>query len=271
MSMYRPGEAEVRLHVASANTRHATELCIRSIHRYAGYPFELVIGESNSEDGSQELLAKLHQKTKLDLQVATRWMQHYEWLDKWVAECELPYAVFVDSDVEFFQPGWLARLMGVARSGAALVLTSEPADRPGYVDPDTGRKCRIAARLDPSLMVIDVQQVRRLGVSFEPKTFVPSDEVPEGAISWDTGAFVFQRLKDEGLRYEVMPPDFHAAYLHYGGLSWSGGLRGAARRDRLKKLAKIYLHLTKHRVLWPGMPSAVQGGPQSLHPAPNSI
>jgi hypothetical protein len=34
----------VRVHVASLNTRDATDLCIRSLREFAGDPFELVVG-----------------------------------------------------------------------------------------------------------------------------------------------------------------------------------------------------------------------------------
>jgi hypothetical protein len=34
----------VRVHVASLNTRDATELCIRSLRKFAGDPLELVVG-----------------------------------------------------------------------------------------------------------------------------------------------------------------------------------------------------------------------------------
>ena len=49
--------ADVRVHVASANTRSLTELCIRSMERFAGYPFELYVGDVGSHDGSIEMLA----------------------------------------------------------------------------------------------------------------------------------------------------------------------------------------------------------------------
>jgi hypothetical protein len=254
---YRPDTADVRVHVASANTQHATELCIRSIHRYAGHAFDLVVGDSNSKDGSRRMLSELQRREKLTLQLSDSWWQHYQWLDRWVAECDRRYAVFVDSDVEFRSTGWLAELVEcAATSGSLLVVTAVQEERADYRDPRTGDRCRIAPRFDPCVLLVDPVRVRELGVSFEPRLFVRAPEVPEGAVSYDVGAQLFAAVRAGGLPYAVLPAGYQARFRHYGGLSWTGGLRGRVRRERLVKLAKIYLRLTEHRLRWPGMPPA---------------
>jgi hypothetical protein len=47
-----PGAVEVRVHVATINTAAVTELCIRTMRHTAGYPFDLVVGDGGSTDGS---------------------------------------------------------------------------------------------------------------------------------------------------------------------------------------------------------------------------
>ena len=106
----------VHLYVASLNTATATELCIRSMREFAGYPFELTIGDSGSDDGSVEMLRRLETLGWLSVEVAAGGRLHAEWLDEWRGSCTARLAVFVDSDVEFLRPGWLVQLVSAWRS-----------------------------------------------------------------------------------------------------------------------------------------------------------
>ena len=244
--------AEVRIHVASANTNPATELCVRSIHRYAGYPFELVVGDGGSQDGSLEMLRHLAARGWLTLQEENHWHQHADWLDRWLSACEHRYVVFVDSDVAFLHEGWLRDLVEKAQStDAALVCAEFGAEESNYT---TGhaRPVRLAARPCAHLLLLDVPQVKNLNVSFASS--IEEAEVPEGLIEYDVVSKFFVELQNQGLRYEVMPPEYGAKYRHWGGLSWR------SRKlwpdlwpgwETVKKMTRIRSYLRVSRLRWP--------------------
>ena len=85
--MSAPGPAEVTVHLASLNTRAVTELCIRSLREHAGMPFELVVGDCGSTDGSLEMLRRMEAEGWLRLEVAPEGRRHPDWLDRWLAAC----------------------------------------------------------------------------------------------------------------------------------------------------------------------------------------
>ena len=249
---------EVCIHVASANTKPATELCIRTIHRHAGYPFTLIVGDGASQDGSIEMLRDLEARGWLRLQEASGWRQHFEWLDEWLATCNSRYAVFVDSDVAFLQDGWLRDLVDTARSSkAALVCAELYPEISNHPLPGSSKPVRLAARPSAHLLLLDVSQVKNVGTSFAPS--LEEADVSEGLISHDVVARFFIELQRRGLHYEVMAFEYRAKYRHWGGLSWR------SRKlwpdlwpgwDLVKILTKIRMTLRVYRFRWPS-PSSV--------------
>jgi hypothetical protein len=240
---------DLQVHVASANTRRATELCIRSMRRYAGCEFDLTVGDVGSRDGSIEVLRRFESAGWLHLEVSPGWRRHYEWLDRWVSRCEARFGVFVDSDVEFHADGWLRDLVEAARAtGAALVCASVVPLTENFIEPVTRQEMRLAPRPEMYLFLVDVPQVRELGVSFASRLDDPAD-VPEGALSYDVGALFFERLVGRGLAWVEMPAEYGAKYRHYGGMSWLPR-RGALGRERGRHLARIGQRLFLYRTIW---------------------
>src|SRR5207253_510528 len=95
----------LHVYIASFNTAPSTELCIRSLLRYAGLPLQLTVGDSSTRDGSRAMLERFERKGLLRLEVAPQGRAHADWLDGWVITCPDRYALFVDSDMEFLQYG----------------------------------------------------------------------------------------------------------------------------------------------------------------------
>jgi glycosyltransferase involved in cell wall biosynthesis len=240
------------VHVASINTKTMTELCVLSMHRYAGFDYELVVGDCGSTDGSLEMLRELEQRKVLTLEVAPDGRAHGEWLDRWFALCPARYAVFVDSDVEFLREQWLHDMVETATTtGAALVATRIQA-RNGvqYKHPTTGSPRVLAPRPEPWLMLIDVEQTR--GVVLDG--FAYRDEPPTdgGAkTAFDIGAAFFRGVERAGLLYAEMPPEFARAYRHYGGMSWQRmndrGMPFARRMKQGAKAVQVRSHLRRAR------------------------
>jgi hypothetical protein len=223
----------VRVHVASFNTRSATELCIRSMRAYAGRPFALTVGDSGSDDGSVEMLRSLSDRGWLDLEVEPG-RQHAEWLDDWIRRGRNSYAVFSDSDVQFLRRGWLNNLVGTAKAtGAAVVYAECTREAPGFVHPRTGEVVRLAARPAPWLFLVAARQVSGLDVSFREDSKSAPD-LPEGKIVYDVGGRFFRAVEQRGLPLVQMPPSFRRSFRHYGGLSWvhEGDYARQKLRDR---------------------------------------
>jgi hypothetical protein len=210
----------VCVYVASANTKPVTELCVRTIHRTAGHPFGLVVGDVGSGDGSLAMLRRLESDGWLRLEVAPTWRQHFEWLDDWTSASSARYVVFVDSDVAFVGTDWLAQLVSTATTtGSALVCAELYPEQVEFVHPGGGGVMRLAPRPGAHLLLLDTVQVEQIGVGFAPRT-TPSGDVPEGVVSYDVAALFFRELDRRGLRWTEMDASFEATFRHFGGMSW---------------------------------------------------
>jgi glycosyltransferase involved in cell wall biosynthesis len=244
---------DVRVHVPTINTAAVTELCIRTMRRRAGAPFELVVGDGGSTDGSLDVLRHFERDGWLTLEIAPGGRTHAAWLDKWFAECPTRYALFSDSDVEFHRDGWLHDMVETARrTGAALVATRIQA-RGGveYRHPQTGARRILAERPEPWLMLVDIAQTRGVVET----SFAYRDEIDPNTgrkIGFDIGAAFFRDLQQAGLTYAEMPPDFARAFTHYGSMSWKR-LRDQKmpivhRARQLLKHARVRVNLTRARL-----------------------
>jgi hypothetical protein len=235
----------VAVYVASFQTCAATELCVRSIHEYAGHPFTLTVGDSGSTDGSLAMLERLRSRGWLDLEPAAAGRQHADWLDHWLGCSTADYAVFVDSDVEFRRHGWLAELVTTAVAWrAALVYADFVEEQPRFVEPVGHTTVRLAGRPGPWLLLVDVRPAARVGSSFRFHA-EKSDAVPEGVIAYDVGARFFLDARRAGLRCAGMPRSFRRAFHHYGGLSWNPG--DGLRKRRAARTIERRLHRLRAR------------------------
>ncbi len=238
------------MYVASLNTAAATELCVRTIHKYAGTPFTLVVGDSGSTDRTLPRLRGFEQRGWLTLEEAPEGRRHAEWLNHWVATCTTRYATFVDSDMEFLADGWLADLVARAGESSAALVTSrvqELGDR-GHRDRD-GTAVRWAPRPTAWLMMVDVAQVRNLDAGFGFR-YADDPDSPGARIAYDTGAFLYAQLAEHGLVCSVMPPGWDACYHHFGGMTWIRQVRATQAR-RVKQTLKrghIWLRLQRARL-----------------------
>ncbi len=230
----------VRVYIASYNTAGGTELAVRSARRFAGYPFELVVGDSGSTDGSAELLSGLERSGLIRLERSDGRRQHWEWLDAWLADCELDFAVFLDSDVELLRRGWLRKLVTTALHEDAALLAGEavPEGR-DFIEPVGGKRVRLASRPSPWVLLANPVRLRPVETSF---AFASEETaaVPEGLIAYDVGAALQRAAEAAGLRCLTMPPSYRRSYRHYGGLSWldAPGARGRKLARDLKTIER---------------------------------
>jgi hypothetical protein len=205
--------------IASYNTRVATELAIRSVHRFAGCPFHLTVGDSASADGSRSLLEQMEADGWLQLMVSDAPRSHAEWLDTFLDVCTSRYAIWMDSDIELRRPGVVRDLVIQAASSQAAIIGTEgqPAVRTtthdGVQAMSTGRKAAIW------LTIVDVPVVKSLGYSYAPLIEAASDgdELP---LHYDVGSRIEKAVEDAGYAIIAMPVEFQRSYRHFRGLSW---------------------------------------------------
>jgi glycosyltransferase involved in cell wall biosynthesis len=239
--------ADVCVYFASINTAAVTELCIRTMRSFAGFDFDLVVGDCGSTDGSLEMLQQFEGRHWLDLDVAPDGRSHPDWLDGWFASCTSRYAVFCDSDVQFLREGWLRRMVERAHAEDAALVATRIQARGGvaYQHPRTGHRRTLAERPEPWLMLIDVEKARGVVTT----SFAYRDELqPDGTkIAYDTAAAFFRELQAVGLHYAEMPPEFRRWYRHYGSLSWQKSddrsMPMAVRVKQLIKRARVQFNL----------------------------
>lgn len=230
-----PNGPTVHLYIASFNTALVTELCVRSAREYAGYPFELTVGDSGSTDGSIHVLERLQQRGWLVLErrAAT---QHAEWIDGWRKSASADLLVFADSDVEFRRRGWLAEMVREqGRTVAALVAAEMLPESRGSFNPVAQTQVRGMVRAAPWLVMLDRRQTAAVTTSFLYDEFA-SDEVSEGRIAYDVGARFFESLVERGLLVHEMPRRHRRRWHHYAGMSWVplDGLRGRKKQRDLR-------------------------------------
>lgn len=204
------------VYVASFNTVGYTELCIRSLHRYADVPFHLVVGDSESLDGSREMLQELADEGWLELQTSPTRREHGHWLDDWLASARTEYVVFCDSDIQFLRSGVLSALVRAADSGAAIA--SERV-LPGGHYQDWRAPTFVLPRPAPWLLIANAPALRSLDTSFV-RTIHLSDQHPEGQMTYDVGARLYERALEAGMRHESLGWRFRRRYRHFGNASW---------------------------------------------------
>ncbi len=205
------------------------------MHALAGHPFQLIVGDCDSNDGSINMLQRYERAGACTLQIARGGRRHGEWLDLWLKTATSTYVVFCDSDVEFLRPNWLAEMVQAAEvSGATLVATRIQArDGVAYTHPATGAAATLAARPEPWLMLIRTEPSQQLNASFLYEERVQSDG---SKIAYDTAAAFFRELELAGLTFVEMPAKFARSFRHYSGMTWQG--RGIPLRRQLKQIAK---------------------------------
>lgn len=238
-----PAPPTVTICVASFNTCSATELCIRSLRRFAGYPYSLRVGDSASTDGSLTVLETFERRGWLHLDRSAERRLHADWLDHWRRTCNSDLLLFVDSDIEVRRSGWLRHLVTLAVLERPAMIYAEWQPPQRYTL--NGRPAQVLARPAPWVLMIDCQQTASLQSSFaetRSETVPPSPFI----IVRDVGAAFSEEASQLGMRMLAMPPTYRRLYHHYGGLSWLPD-RGRRGDKKLRDMRVIKRRLQRLR------------------------
>lgn len=217
IAILAPVQKRLAIYVASYNTRDYTELCIRSLHRYADRPFALTVGDSGSADGSAERLGELARDGWLTLEVVAQPRRHADWLDRWLAQASADLALLCDSDIQFRRRGVLGTMVDVATRTRAAIVSTELLPHDHYED--ERRSTHLMPRPAPWLMLIDPAQLRSLDTSYEEHTEA-APEYPEGTRTFDVGGLLYHRAIDAGMTHVELGRRLSRRFRHYQGASW---------------------------------------------------
>lgn len=218
------------VYVASFNTVGYTELCIRSLHHYADVPFHLVVGDSDSRDGSYEMLNTMAEEGWLELESSPTRREHGHWLDDWVGSVRTQYALFCDSDIQFLGSGVLSGLLNAAKGSSAAIVSERLL--PGRHYQDWRAPTYLLPRPAPWLLLVDAPAIRSLGTSFL-RVFEPSDHHVEGQVTWDVGAKLYHHAVEAGMQHASLGRWVRRKYRHFGQASW--GARNPMPVGRIRR------------------------------------
>jgi hypothetical protein len=286
---------------ATRNARPAVRLTFASFRRYNPGSWRTFVADNGSTDGTLEdlralagvdvvslpqRLALLRHEQELDRQAVARIggrspdtarllstalderepdpdgvAEHGATLDWLLARVRTPYALVMDSDVEFRAPGCLAGMLELASERGLAALGVHEAGHGGY-----------RPRLAPYVLLLRTDVVRELGTSFRGRTvcedageerrwqaYAGRFELDPAEVArfratriYPTGACFFERLVEAGHRWSDLPPGLAGAFHHFGHLSWGGltdasGGSGRARAEHALNLAAVEAALQAYR------------------------
>lgn len=238
---------DTTVHIASINTRHATELAIRSARALADREIIIKVGDCGSTDGSLSMLRQFERRGWIQLEVAMQGRRHPEWLDLWVQGCATPWALFLDSDVEVRRRGWLNDMHAQAAASGAVCIGGE-----GTPDAPNGRTAAgehvhvIGCQVAPWIMLCRVDALRDVDTSFA-EVRQPREGQPP--LYYDVAGWQQVELVNGGYECLVMPESFRSAYMHFRGLSWRRDPGVKARCRFVLRYSNLYARLLLRRAL----------------------
>lgn len=163
--------------------------------------------------------------------------RHGSTLDWLAALVQTPYFVTLDSDVEFLRDGWLSEMLSLLQDENLDAVGEYEPGFPLAGGPDgTGYRPRLA----PHLLLLRTAAFRPIHASFRGFCYTRTEEETRRwlAISdrrcltpadlegfrtltiFDTGAYLFERLRGTGLRWMSTPDSIRlSAYKHLGHMS----------------------------------------------------
>jgi GT2 family glycosyltransferase len=230
---------------ATRNAREAVRLTLSSFRRYTPEPCTVLVADNDSTDGTLDDLRATPWLTVFSLQErqsqtctkagksVANFTGHGAALDWLAARVATPYFLTLDSDVEFFGPGWLSEMLACVEARGLVAIGEYEPGRVGY-----------RPRLAPHLLLLRTDAFRALRVSFQSFEYV---EDPSEVQRWcarpasffvdprelasyrtvalyATGAALFERLVQTRAGWSAIPEATTRKFLHLGHMSWAADI-----------------------------------------------
>lgn len=213
----------------------------------AGHPFELVVGDCGSTDGTVEMLYDLERRGWLVVEHAPAGRSHGAWIDHWRQRTDVDHLLFVDSDVDFTGDGWLTDFLETSRRTGAAVVCAAISPEQWYDDPSFEKPYLVAARPDICVLLLDVKATTDIEAEFEYHKELAA-EMPNGFIGYDTGAWFTRAVEAAGRTVVPIGDTTRQKFIHFGGRTWAAA-RGqdVHWQKRLRMKAHVWRRLRRLR------------------------
>ena len=139
----------------SYNTRDFVKLLCRSVKRFTTWPYELIVVDCNSTDGTREWLAE---QKGIRLHALPENIKHGPGLDVALSLAQYQYCLVLDSDSHLQRQGWENDLVGLYHADDNTRLVAAK----GTADPDSPS----AKPIHACFMFFETRVFRDLGMSF---------------------------------------------------------------------------------------------------------
>ncbi len=232
--------------IAHYQTEPLVRLCLRAVRRFTDHPFETIVVDNGSADGSLDYLRSVGWVRLIERGAsaeANGVVAHAAAMDLGTTEARGRWLVSLHTDTIVHRPGWLGELLArlSAQVGAACLGSGKLDDDPAWYAAikrlvDKRRYARALARLwgrppppraeEPDwyartyAAVYDLDRVRELGLSFAP------------APDRRAGEQLYRGLVEAGHTAVRLPPEEMRRYVHHIGHGTALLGRGGLRRWR---------------------------------------
>jgi glycosyltransferase involved in cell wall biosynthesis len=247
-------QPDVTIVCATRNGCDAVRLTLSSLRQFTPEPHHILVADNGSTDGTREYLQSLNWIELFRRDPRRHASGHGATLDWLMRKVTTRYALTLDSDVVFLRSGWLSDLRTLLESRAAAAVGELESGVGGY-----------RSRLAPYVLLFDTEQVRALRTSFKPCVLIndpaevdrwrrrgPSENLSyaelrgyRSAAFYSTGAMLFERMVESGVRWAATPLRTRRKYRHLGHMSW-GPSEGHRRADHRAKLAYVQALLQQY-------------------------
>ena len=199
----------VTIIIVNENTKDALELCLLSIRKYTEYPFELIVVDNSSQDGSVDLLKKVNGVKVINISGLGIEDRHGNALNIGVQYVRTEYFLILDSDIEILDYNWLTELVAKIKDSQGVFL--------GEIAPATINKIcgNYRERCLPHCLLVNTKFFKKNDCSFTPHY------APLGSDQWqdEPGVDVLFKARKKVLPYCLIEQKIKDKFIHYGSIT----------------------------------------------------
>ena len=226
----------VTIIIVNENTKDALELCLLSIKKYTDYPYEVIVVDHSSTDGSLYLLNKFSWVKIIEISGLKIEERHGKALDIGVKNVKSKYFLTLDSDVEILDHNWLAEMVKKIKKTQGVFC--------GEMSPATRSELwgGFSERCLPYCLLVDTDFFNKFKCSFVPELVVNGFSFK---CQKDTGASVWLITQKNNLNYCLIEQNIKNKIFHYGSITVASLYQSDEWQLWLEQLIGIYSKCSK--------------------------
>lgn len=212
------------------NTVDLIKLCVEKVIQCSDMPFEMVIVDNNSTDGSREYLRNQKGVRLIELD---KNIGHGPALDIAMKHVRSKYTIVIDSDAHPIHKNWMSRMIDP--------ITNEVAASGIYHHRNY---------VHPACMAFKTEDFFNYKMTFKPNWPKDGDIKKLGVTNWDAGEYVSMKLLENGKKLHYFKlsntPDKSIVGSEYGGIVYH---QFYGTRVKLEPQREIFDSVTREDVL----------------------